>query len=104
MNDNAKERIIEILRSGPMCAEDLSHKILTEPEGGEIVSAIQSLIEQGIVKRYSTFVYELNTESKVCQLCGALFIGDTSLPNRQGIEVPVCDACVESVREVSNDD
>ena len=92
--------IIEVLRDGPMCTEELLHKLEIEPGGGELVPAIQNLMEKGIVKRHSTFVYELNT--KVCQLCGAAFTGDASLLNCEGIEVPVCDACVISVHQFCN--
>ena len=92
-----EECLIEMLRDGPMHTEELLHRLGLEQGGGELVPIIQSLMKQGIVKRHSTFVYELNT--KVCQLCGAAFTGDTSLLNCEGIEVPVCDACIRSVHQ-----
>ena len=58
-DDVSEKRIIEALEEGPLCTEDLLQNLGIEPGGGETVIAIQGLMEQRIIKRYRTFVYEL---------------------------------------------
>lgn len=60
--DVSEKRIIEALEEGPLYTEDLLQKLGIEPGGGETVIAIRSLMEQRIIKRHGTFVYELMEE------------------------------------------
>ena len=43
----------------PLCSKDLLHRLGIEPGGGDAVSALWSLMRQGIIRRQETFVYEL---------------------------------------------
>ena len=61
MRRDADERcIIEALDGGSLCTEDLLQKLKIEPGGGETVLAIRSLMNQGVLKRHKTFIYELD--------------------------------------------
>jgi len=99
MNDEElEEQIIAALQDKPLRSEELLCRLGIEPGGGELVPAIRNLMKQRIIKRHETFVYELN--GKMCRLCGADVMGDTSLLNCNDVEIPVCDSCIRAVHRL----
>lgn len=58
-DDVSEERIIEVLRDGALSTEEMLNNLGIEPGGGELVLSLRRLMEQRIVKRHETFIYEL---------------------------------------------